>query len=398
MKRKIISTLIFAGLMLACLTAGANAATITVTNAADPDNTSGACATGGSCTIRQAINTALDGDAIVFNLPAGDCPNGVCTLNLLQGGLTIKRNVAIVGPGAKNLIIKKADILFPFGITMLTLFPEAGVPATIKISGVSIVGGSSQGTGGIAAGNTVDVTLDGVAVSNCGGTFAGGISNTAIMTIINSTISGNGGATGGIYNAGIMTIANSTISGNQGTDVSGAGGILNFTGEKSEVVAVLNLNNVSIINNSETNSTSFPPGGVNNSGGIVNIRNTVIAENHAPGGAPDALGSFTSQGSNFLGSFLGTNGFGNNGFYDITGSAELLILGDNGGQTMTHAMLSISPLIDHGDNCVINRTCAVNNPPVTLRFDQRGPDSIRNWGKTIDIGAFEFQQPSANAP
>jgi len=51
----------------------------------------------------------------------------------------------------------------------------------------------------------------------------GGITNDGILTITNSTISGNTstGGPGGIYNDGILTITNSTISGNLAGLVSG---------------------------------------------------------------------------------------------------------------------------------------------------------------------------------
>jgi hypothetical protein len=54
-------------------------------------------------------------------------------------------------------------------------------------------------------------------------------------------------------------------------------------------------------------------------------------------------------------------------------------LADNGGLTMTRALLSGSPAIDHGDNVAMTA------------YDQRGPGFSRVVGDEADIGAFEVQ-------
>ena len=54
-------------------------------------------------------------------------------------------------------------------------------------------------------------------------------------------------------------------------------------------------------------------------------------------------------------------------------------LADNGGPTLTHALLSGSPAINGGSNTIANATELTN--------DQRGEDRIQ-FG-TVDIGAFE---------
>ena len=59
------------------------------------------------------------------------------------------------------------------------------------------------------------------------------------------------------------------------------------------------------------------------------------------------------------------------------------VLADNGGQTMTHALLPGSPAIDKGAN------------PLGLAYDQRGAPYARVFGTAIDAGAFEF---GAGAP
>jgi hypothetical protein len=69
----------------------------------------------------------------------------------------------------------------------------------------------------------------------------------------------------------------------------------------------------------------------------------------------------------------------------IGGDALFGPLGDNGGPTMTHALLPGSPAIDAGDNSL-----AVDADGNLLTTDQRGFDRIS--GGTVDIGSCEFQQ------
>jgi hypothetical protein len=66
---------------------------------------------------------------------------------------------------------------------------------------------------------------------------------------------------------------------------------------------------------------------------------------------------------------------------DTLSSCPLLgPLRDNGGLTLTHALLSASPGIDAGQN------------PDADTFDQRGPPYLRESGGAADIGAYELQQ------
>ena len=58
--------------------------------------------------------------------------------------------------------------------------------------------------------------------------------------------------------------------------------------------------------------------------------------------------------------------------------------------TQTHALLSNSPAINAGDNCVVNSGCAASNPPQNLTTDQRGAGFSRQIGAAVDSGAFEF--------
>lgn len=104
--------------------------------------------------------------------------------------------------------------------------------------------------------------------------------------------------------------------------------------------------------------------------------NSIIANNSAPSG-PDCAGPFTSPGPNLVGTISGCALVGT---APITGDAHLGPLADNGGPTLTHALLFPSPAVNAGDNAI----CAA--APVS-GIDQRGV--VRPVGATCDLGAVE---------
>jgi len=124
-------------------------------------------------------------------------------------------------------------------------------------------------------------------------------------------------------------------------------------------------------------------GGIVNNGGTAILRNTIVAKNNAPA-APDVSGTFSSQGTNLIGITDGSVGFGGT---DLTGDSfnplDPLLgpLANNGGLTLTHALLSGSPAIDAG-----------TTPPCPSK-DQRGAarpqDGDGNGTQICDIGSFE---------
>ena len=102
--------------------------------------------------------------------------------------------------------------------------------------------------------------------------------------------------------------------------------------------------------------------------------NSLIANNTTVGTGTNVSGNFTSQGYNLLGSTNGGSGFGGSG--DIINTNPLLgPLADNGGSTLTLALLPGSPALDTGTSL---------GTPST---DQRG--IARPQGSVVDIGAFE---------
>src|SRR5262249_37635873 len=119
-----------------------------------------------------------------------------------------------------------------------------------------------------------------------------------------------------------------------------------------------------------------------------------IANNFANGVGRDVNGVFTSRGHNLIGVIDGSSGWpfmiingGISGTIDLLGTAinpldpKLGALANNGGPTLTHALLASSPAIDGGDT---------DGAPAT---DQRGVSRPRdgdfNGTRIVDIGAFE---------
>ncbi len=122
---------------------------------------------------------------------------------------------------------------------------------------------------------------------------------------------------------------------------------------------------------------------------MVTLGNTIVAENTAASGGPDALGAFTSLGTNLIGETEGSTGWLGSASLtpDLTGTSLhplnplLAQLGNYGGPTQTMALLPGSPAIDAGNNLLI---------PAGITADQRGLARIVN--SVVDIGAFESNQ------
>ena len=152
------------------------------------------------------------------------------------------------------------------------------------------------------------------------------------LTLTGGDVSNNGGA---IRNRENLTITSSTLSGNS---ADFGGGI---------AIAVLST---------------------------ATITNSIVA-NSPSGGDVSVLDDGTLSGSNNL------IEDGSGGLADsITGDPLLGPLADNGGPTLTHALLAGSPAIDAGDPALVGGG-----------FDQRGAPFLRDDGNGIDIGAYERQ-------
>ena len=377
--------------------ASAHAATITVYSAAD----AGGNCPGNDCTLRQALATVATGDTVKFAA-------GLGTITLSGGELVINKAITINGPGPNLLTVRRdaaaADFRI-FNVIFVSLF------SNVTISGLTIANGSSAAGAGIYAshetlaitnciisGNTAtsggglytdpnaQVTITNCTFTNNKAKDGGGVytPGATALTFVNCTFSGNSangaGSTGGgaIYNGngGAVTLTNSTISGNS-TGASGGGVLTNGTAT---------FNNCTIVGNSS----------VQDAGGLRNFKtatlsNTIIATNTGRAVDRDIDGACTSQGYNFIGE-AGTSGLTNGSNGDQVGSSgaplnpKLDTLKDNGGPTLTCALLAGSTAIDKGKASASST-------------DQRGlPRPVVSQGTTLpsggdgsDIGAYERQ-------
>jgi hypothetical protein len=234
-----------------------------------------------------------------------------------------------------------------------------------------------SGAGVTSAG--VLVMVDTVVSDNTASDGAG-ISNSGMADVRNCTISGNKtsgvggtGSGGGIRNTGTLEMVNCTISGNQA--LTGQGGGVWNSGS-----GALALRSCTVSGNAAGSG-----GGLSVQSGSVQLANTIVALNAAEDGA-DCQGASTSLGFNLVGDATGCDLSAAEG--DLVGSAETPVdpmlgpLQNNGGPTLTHALLFGSPAIEGGNPATPGsggNACEIS--------DQRG--IARPQGTTCDIGAYE---------
>ena len=205
---------------------------------------------------------------------------------------------------------------------------------------------------------------DNIAAATAGYSLGGGFAGLSTQTVTSSTISGNRADRGGGAFFTYLTMSNSTFSGNSAFDRGGAAYGISFQISNSTVT----LN---------TNSTSVAPA----AGGIFvllrsDLQSSILFGNTLNSTAYDFGGTATllTGANNLIGQStiippLDT----------IDSDPQLGPLADNGGPTLTHALLPGSPAIDTG------------NDAADLIDDQRGAGFSRVSGTTADIGAYEVQ-------
>ena len=363
--------------------------------------------------LRYAIQNAVSGDTITFQLP------NPSTITLTNGALTISNSLSVVGPGAAQLAISGNNASQVFYINS---------SGALTISGVTIENGVTGANGG-GMFNLGFLTLTNCTVShNSGGNFGSGIYNVGSLMLTNSSVSNNSGSAngGGIHNdfGGMLTLTNSTVSGNSAPN-GFAGGINNFS-------------TATLINSTVSGNSSYESGGgIGNSGGTLTIINSTISGNSTTesGGGIDNEGPLTLTNDTIVGNsapsgqgggidntsllstkstLLANNGSGGNcessygtvtsAGYNLSddGSCDGILtqttdvnntptqldpkgLQNNGGPTQTIALLPGSPAVDRIP--VANCTDTNGNPVTT---DQRGVS--RPQGPACDVGAYELIQ------
>ena len=339
----------------------------------------------GRLSLREAIalsNANPEADSITFDISLRDV-----TITLGGTELTVTDSVSVTGPGADMLVIDAAGASRHFSIDD----GDAGRLIAVSISGLHLRNGSVPGNGG-AIDNKENLTLHHLRLTgNFTGHDGGAVhSRYGSLQILDSTITGNtarigggfaisgvatidrcsiyqnsaGGGGGIAVSGGELTLRNSTISANTASTAY-AGGVLVVAGGTA-----------ALLNSTICGNEGPDAGGIFVDGLGVLLRSTIVAGNTA-NGLPSDIGNGAVSGTNNLIGDARTSGGLTKGVGDnIVGADPLLAdLADNGGPTLTHALLPGSPAIDAGSN------------PERLASDQRGRPRAR--GEAPDIGAFE---------
>jgi hypothetical protein len=375
----------------------------------------------GAGTLRQAItdaNTAAGADTITFQAGL----TGTITLATALPAVTDP--LTITGPGAGSMTVRRD----PAAATQFRIFT---LNANTTIARLTITGGAAvvpdtsrpgRSGGGIFVASLISATVtDCVVTGNTASGEGGGINvfQNGILTIRNSTISGNSAGSGpgnhsggGIYfrNGGTLLMENCTVSGNSAV---GQGGGLYLYGS-TNFLGTWTIRNSTISGNTAGTSgggVMFYNGGTNPNH-TLSIQNSTIANNTATGGGGGGVARIGDTGAATVQSSIIANNTAATG-PDLSSSSSLAsfavsfslirdqsgavitdggnnlaagtdpqlgALANNGGPTQTMALLAGTPAVNAGSN------------PANLSTDQRGLGFPRQVGQT-DIGAFEFLPP-----
>ncbi len=408
---------------------GSGATDVTITGDADGNDVTLAGFITDVDTSLQNDPTSLDDNSRVINVVAG------ADLQLIgltiTGGRTTDNDAAGGGIFARGASLTLTDSSVSGNSTSGDRSSGGGIHARglVTLTNATVSGNTTSGYrafgGGVYSADSVTATNSAVSGNSTTGirAFGGGIaaeSVSSLVTLTNTTINNNSTAGeradgGGVLSSNIVA-TNSTISGNTTSGIDGQGGgvhafndltLTNSTvsgnstsgnganGGGVVVVGEATISNSTITDNNAMMADGggfFQPEGTRNP--PLTISNSIVAGNSAGGTGEDLrtdpdstlTASYnliqTLSGLSLEQMFALVGGDGN-----LTGMSPLLgALADNGGPTLTHALMDGSPAIDAGDPAI------AANP---AEFDQRGNGFLRVvdggvGGMRIDIGAFEF--------
>ncbi len=306
----------------------------------------------------------------------------------------VNTSLSIVGPGADLLTVRRTAAanyriftlfdgdFFLAGLTIAngrTFFGGGGISngGTLTVSGCVLaenVAAQSQGGGIYNAGTLVVVNSTRAGNSSTASIGGGGILNVGTLVILSSTVTGNlatgAGEGGGILNEGTLIVVNSTVSGNRAIR---GGGIYH-----DQRARVMTLDHSTLTDNFAADGGGL---GIHVIARSPWVRNTLIAGNSGSAG-PDVSGQLASLGHNLIGDPNGGSGFVDTDLLNV--NPLLGPLANNGGPTLTHALLPGSPAINAADPA---GATSLGFP----KWDQRGAGFYRVADGRMDIGAFEVQ-------
>jgi predicted outer membrane repeat protein len=311
-------------------------------------------------------NTASDRGGAIFNF--GTVP-GSSPLEILN--CEIKDNTAEYGGGIASSV----------GDTQISESSIIGNKATrdgggvhndgvLKVAASTFAGNEASTLGG-GIHNVEEVEVrDCTFKSNLAGADGGGLNTYSTAAVSGSTFNSNTGFRGGGLASigGDTMLINSTFSANEAVD--SGGGIFNMgamIGDTS-TGGTLDANHITVAYNSAPVG-----GGIATSGGKMQIKNSIVADN--PAGADCAVSNvdFSSIAENIHSDGTCTG-------FTLKDDPLLDILANYGGSTDTHALKTGSPAIDAAPDCTSIGGAAVS-------IDQRG--HARPGGPVCDLGAYE---------
>jgi predicted outer membrane repeat protein len=289
---------------------------------------------------------------------------------------------------------------------------------TAELRAMTVTGGLTyEGGGGIY--NSGVLTLTNSTVSGNTAEFwpytsyGGGIYSSGTLTLMNSTVANNTsyGSGGGIDSWGVVALTNSTVSGNTASD----GGGLWSDG-------TLTLTNTTV----SGNTAEYFGGGIESQSGTLTLTNSTVSGNTAEGwgGGISTSGTLTLANSTVSGNTAELFGGGAintwggegtlknslidgdcQGYYNISGGYNIESPGDTCGfdqgtdlVNITEGQLDLEPLADN-DGSTMTHALSIDSvaldriPEVDceVETDQRGQPRPETDGTMCDVGSFERQ-------
>ena len=316
----------------------------------------------GPGSLRQAIANALSGDTITFD------PSLAGQTITLSSQINLDKNLTIDGSGLGPVVAISGNL------TSRIFYVAANT--TVTLQSLWLKDGRDNSGGG-AIYNDGMLTVINSTFSNNSTTASGGaIHNNygLALKISKSTFVDNSAQNGGaisLYQSPFSSsvwadIVNNTFVGNQANTANGLGGAIHSAINTD----FANENAFFLANNTFSGNGAYSGGNLYNWGSL-SFHNNIFA-NSTSGGDCYSIGSISPIVVYGLNNLIEDGVPCSQGTF-IGGDPLLGPLADNGGPTMTMALLPGSPAIDAGTTCVFE--------------DQRGV--FRPQGNYCDIGAYE---------
>jgi hypothetical protein len=380
------------------------------------------CNDSGNGSLRDSIGSAASGDTVDLTTL------GCSTISLTSGAIAIaQETLTLEGPGVEFAVDGGYnDRVFRHTGSGTLIMSGLTISSGKYISDASAKGGCIYSAGNLSLSNAV-VTRCLVAGQDPAVAMGGAIATEGNLIVVSSSITGNasqgmaqenGSSEGGAaFVGGDLTVKYSTFSGNRALPTegrnSGAGavesfgtvtivgstfsnnyalffGALSFEGPDDAMIINSTISNnaapstsaiytqipLKIFNSTIAFNQGSNRGAVYSQIASLEFQSTIIAGNENAGAAPGDV-----SGTDDTPTILGAHNLITSSNIPlppdtITACPHLAQLANNGGPTLTHALLDDSPAIDAGNN--------VQN----LAGDQRGEPRL--FGNAPDIGAFEW--------